>query len=144
VPSYFDSSPSYLISALGNRLSVLAARNVRRQLGLSLMEWRVLALLAVEPGATPGRIVEFSAVNKSVVSRAVNALLKRGLITRAAAPDHGLRTHLHLTHDGQALHDRGLDARLAAEEMLLDGLPAPERDRLVRVLRRLMDNLEGA
>ncbi len=142
--TYFDSSPSYLISALGNRLSVLAARNLRRQLGLSLMEWRVLALLAVEPGATPGRVVEFSAVNKSVVSRAVNSLLKRGLITRAPAPDHGLRTHLDLTPAGQALHDRGIGSRLAAEQTLLNGLPAPERDRLVQVLKRLMGNLERA
>jgi DNA-binding MarR family transcriptional regulator len=144
VTTYFDSSPSYLIAALGNRLSVLAARNVRRQLGLSLMEWRALALLAVEPGATPGRIVDFSAVNKSVVSRAVNALLKRGLITRAAAPDHGLRTHLFLTAEGQAMHDAGVGARLKAEETLLNGLPATERERLVKVLKQLMGNLEGA
>jgi DNA-binding MarR family transcriptional regulator len=142
--SYFDSSPSYLISALGNRLSVLAARNVRRQLGLSLMEWRVLALLAVEPGATPGRIVEVSAVNKSVVSRAVNALLKRDLITRCAALDHGLRTHLHLTDEGQALHDRGLGARVKAEEVLLGDLPPDDRDRLVQTLKRLMGNLDRA
>jgi DNA-binding MarR family transcriptional regulator len=142
--SYFDSSPSYLISALGNRLSVLAARNVRRQLGLSLMEWRVLAVLAVEPGATPGRIVEFSAVNKSVVSRAANGLLRRGLITRCAAPDHGLRTHLYLTPEGHALHDRGLGARLKAEELLLNGLPADQRDQLVELLKQLMGNLDHA
>ena len=142
--SYFDSSPSYLISALGNRLSVLAARNVRRQLGLSLMEWRVLAVLAVEPGATPGRIVEFSAVNKSVVSRAANSLLLRGLITRCAAPDHGLRTHLYLTPEGRVLHDRGLAARVKAEELLLNGLPADQRDRLVELLKQLMGNLDHA
>jgi DNA-binding MarR family transcriptional regulator len=142
--TYFDSSPSYLISALGNRLSVLAARNVRRLLGLTLMEWRVLAVLAVEPGATPGRIIEFSAVNKSVVSRAVNSLLKRGLITRSAAPDHGLRTHLYLTGEGQALHDRGVGARQKAEETLLNGLPAAERDKLIKVLKQLMDNLGAA
>jgi DNA-binding MarR family transcriptional regulator len=140
--TYFDSSPSYLISALGNRLSVLAARNLRRQLGLSLMEWRVLAVLAVEPGASPGRIVAFSAVNKSVVSRAVNALIKRGLIVRAAAPDHGLRTHLYLTAEGRALHDRGVGARMEAERTLLKGLPAQERGRLVQVLKQLMGNLD--
>lgn len=142
--SYFDSSPSYLISALGNRLSVLAARNLRRQLGLSLMEWRVLAVLAVEPGATPGRMVEFSAVNKSVVSRAVASLLKRGLVTRASAPDHGLRTHLYLTDEGQKIHDRGIGSRLHAEEVLLAGLPPADRERLVQVLKQLMGNLDGA
>jgi len=138
----FDSSPSYLISALGNKLSVQAARNLRRQLGLSLMEWRVLAVLAVEPGAAPGRIIEFAAVNKSVVSRAVNSLLGRGLIDRAPAPNHGLRTHLRLTDKGWGVHDDGIAARLEAEERLLAGLPAAERDRLVKLLKTLMGNVE--
>jgi DNA-binding MarR family transcriptional regulator len=139
----FDSSPSYLIAALGNRLSVLAARNLRRQLGLALMEWRVLAVLAVEPGASPGRIVEFAGVNKSVVSRAVNALLKRGLIARAPLPGHGLKTLLSLTAEGRAVHDRGIGARQAAEQTLLQGLSPAEHEALVKVLKRMMGNLDG-
>ena len=139
----FDSSPSYLISALGNKLGVQAARNLRRQLGLSLMEWRVLAVLAVEPGAPPGRIVEFAGVNKSVVSRAVGSLMSRGLIDRAPAPDHGLRTHLHLTQQGWSVHDNGIVARLEAEKRLRKGLAPAERDRLVKLLKTLMGNLDG-
>lgn len=139
----FGSSPSYMIAALGNTLQVQAARNLRRQLGLSLMEWRVLAVLAVEPGATPGRIEKFAAVNKSVVSRAVNALIRRGLIDRAPSPDHGLRTHLRLTDQGWAVHDKGIVARLEAEERLLQGLAPAEREGLLRLLRTMTANVEG-
>jgi DNA-binding MarR family transcriptional regulator len=140
----FDTSPSYMIAALGNTLSVQAARNLRRQLGLSLMEWRVLAVLAAEPGASPGRIVEFAAVNKSVVSRAVNSLLKRGLVDRAPSPDHGLRTHLRLTDAGWAIHDEGIVARLQAEERLLQGVSPAEREQLLKLLKALMGNVEGS
>ena len=138
----FDTSASYLICALGNTIGVLAARNLKKLVGLSLMEWRVLAILAVEPGATPGRVIAFTKVNKSVVSRAVNALLQKGLIAREASPDHGLRTHLHLTEAGHLVHDRGIGSRLKAEEQLLANLSLDDRDRLVQTLRRLTRNLD--
>ena len=140
----FDASASYLICALGNTIGVLAARNLKKLVGLSLMEWRVLAILAAEPGATPGRVIAFTKVNKSVVSRAVNALLQKGLIARESAPDHGLRTHLHLTEAGHVVHDRGIGSRLKAEEQLLADLGPDDRDRLVQALRQLTRNIDRA
>ena len=70
----FDRSVSYLLTALANKLCMGASRRQRRILDVGLMEWRVLALLAVEPGASPGRIAEVAGVDKSVVSRAVTSL----------------------------------------------------------------------
>ena len=140
----FDFSPSYLICALGNKIAVIAARNLKKQLGLSLMEWRVLDILAAEPGATPGRVIEFTGVNKSVVSRAVNALMRKGLIARAQAPDHGLRTHLYLTEPGHGVHSRCIGSRLQAEEQLLSHLSQADRARLVQTLKQLTRNLDEA
>ncbi len=137
----FDSSPSYLVCALANKITVMAARDLRQLLGISVMEWRVMAILAVEPGATPGRVIEFTGVNKSVVSRAVNTLVKRGLVRRELAPDHGLRTHLSLTPAGHDVHDEGIGSQLKAEEKLMDGVSAEDRARLVHNLRRLTGNL---
>ena len=137
----FDSSPSFLISAIGNKLAVIAARNLRKLVGLSLMEWKVLAVLGAEPAAPPGRIIEVSGVNKAAVSRAITALERRGLVTRAPAPGHGLRTQLYLTPAGQAVHDRGIGARIEAEERLLSGLSPADRVRLVETLRRITLNL---
>jgi DNA-binding MarR family transcriptional regulator len=138
----FEASPSFLICALGNRIAVKAERNIRKTFDLSLMEWRVLSVLAVEPSAPPGRIVAVSGVNKAAVSRAVNSLEQRGLLKRESAPDHGLRTHLFLTRAGQTLHKRGNGQRLHAEEQLLAGLSKTQRSQLSELLRRLMRNLD--
>ncbi|MEO6340340.1 MAG: MarR family winged helix-turn-helix transcriptional regulator [Caulobacteraceae bacterium] len=140
----FEASASYLICAIGNKIGVVATRNLRKLVGLSLMEWRVLAILAAEPGATPGRVIAFTGVNKSVVSRAVNLLLNKGLVAREAAPDHGLRTHLHLTEAGHVVHDRGIGSRLSAEEQLLSHLSPADRERLVQTLKQLTQNLDKA
>jgi DNA-binding MarR family transcriptional regulator len=138
----FEASPSFLICALGNRIDVSAERQLRKALNISLMEWRVLAVLAVEPAAPPGRIISVSGVHKAAVSRAVNALEKRGLLKRAPAPDHGLRTNLFLTAAGRALYRRGIGERHCTEEDLLNGLTEKDRKHLIEMLQSLMRNCD--
>lgn len=139
----FEASPSFLITALGNKLSVAAERELREVLDLALMEWKVLAVLAVEPSAPPSRIVEVSGVNKAAVSRAVNSLEARGLLRRTLAPDHGLRTNLFLTSSGQALYKRGTHLKAHAEDELLAGVSRADRVRLNELLRHVMRNLDA-
>jgi DNA-binding MarR family transcriptional regulator len=139
----FEASPSFLICALGNRIDVSAERHLRKALNISLMEWRVLEVLAVEPAAPPGRIISVSGVHKAAVSRAVNALEQRGLLTRAPAPDHGLRTNLFLTAAGRALYRRGIGERQRAEEDLLTGLTEKDRKHLIKTLQGLMRNYDN-
>ena len=140
----FEASPSFLIMALGNKLSVSAERNLRKTLDLSLMEWRVLAVLAVEPAAPPGRIIAIAGVNKAAVSRAVNSLEQRKLLRRVAAANHGLRTHLFLTAAGLRLHKRGEGARMRAESQLTQGMTASERGQLISLLKKIMRNFDRA
>ena len=138
----FEASTTFLICTLGNRLNVIAERVLRRVLNLSVMEWRVLTVLAVEPAAPPGRIVAIAGVNKAAVSRAVNSLERRGLLMRQPSPEHRLRTQLYLTDAGREMHDRGTNERLHSEDELLRGLSKPERERLLQNLRLLHRNLD--
>jgi DNA-binding MarR family transcriptional regulator len=139
----FQTSPSFLITAMGNKLTLSAERTLRRKLDVSLMEWRVLAVLAIEPAAPPGRIIGLVGVNKAAVSRAVNSLEQRGLVRRVGAKDHGLRTHLYLTRRGFAFHARGEVARHVAEAALMRGLSPRDRNRLLAFLNCLMENADG-
>jgi DNA-binding MarR family transcriptional regulator len=138
----FEASITFLIFTLGNRLSVTAERVLRRVLDLSLMEWRVLTVLAVEPAAPPGRIVAVAGVNKAAVSRAVNSLERRGLLRRVPAPGHRLRTQLFLTESGRQMHARGTNERLHSEDEVLAGLSAADREHLLQSLRRMLRNLD--
>ncbi len=136
----FDTSVAFLLTSLANKLSIAASRRLRRELDVGLMEWRVLVLLAVEDQATPARIAQVAGVDKSVVSRAVSGLERRGLITVSSEPA-SRQTRLGLTSAGQALHDRGIVGSRQAEAELLDGVPEGDRELLRALLRRLIGNL---
>ena len=138
----FEASPSFLICSLANRINVIAERSVRQRLDLSLMEWRVLVVLAVEPAAPPGRIVAIASVNKAAVSRAVNSLERRGLLERKARAPNSRRRLLYLTQAGLDLHDQGSSSRVQFEEQLLMDLSATEREQFHRLLKLVLHNLD--
>ena len=137
----FEHGIPFLVAALGNKLSAIASRGVRRNLGIGLMEWRILALLAVEAEATPARIGQVAGVDKSVVSRAVGSMQQRGLITIAADASAGRQTRLALTAEGRGMHERGIAMAYERNDALLDGFTADERAQLAELLRRANANL---
>ena len=118
-----------------------ASRRFRQTMDIGVMEWRVLALLAVEAQASPARVGEVAGVDKSVVSRAVTSLERKHLVKVAVSQTGGRQTQLTLTPAGQTLHDRGIVGALAGEAAMLEGFSADEQRQLVDFLKRLTANV---
>jgi DNA-binding MarR family transcriptional regulator len=137
----FDTDTTFLIVALANKLSASATQTYMRHFGVGVMEWRVLAMVAVYPGVNAKRISEVSGVDKSSISRAANTLVRRGYLV--ATEDHSdNRRSLHvLTKAGYALHNRIYGATIARTRRLLTGFSDREQQQLQKYLHRLTANL---
>lgn len=137
----FERGIPFLVAALGNKLSAIASTDVRRELGVGLMEWRILALLAAEKDATPARVGQVAGVDKSVVSRAATSLERRGMITIAPEASASRQTRFTMTPEGAAVHLRGVDLAYRRNDDLLHGFTPEERKQLSELLRRATANL---
>ncbi|MCB2026951.1 MAG: MarR family transcriptional regulator, partial [Ottowia sp.] len=69
----------YVLNNLAERVSAGMAGIYADEFELSIPEWRVLANLAEHGTLNARQIVEFTTMEKSKVSRAVNNLSRRGL-----------------------------------------------------------------
>lgn len=128
---------AYRLAVLSNRLTLWSARVYRREFGISVLEWRVLAILA-ELGPSLARdIAEFSVLDKSNVSRAVSRLTARGLVEQAGHPVDGRSRILTLTAKGKALHRRIAARSRQREDALFEGFSPVERSDLAALLERL-------
>ncbi|HEY5409805.1 MAG TPA: winged helix DNA-binding protein, partial [Caulobacteraceae bacterium] len=105
---------------------------------------RVLALAAMRPGVSAAEISQMSGVDKSPVSRAVQALIGRGLMQAKGDSGDNRRMLLSLTAPGEALHDRVIQVSLERDEQILNGLSAAERVTLFQLFGRLAANLAVA
>jgi DNA-binding MarR family transcriptional regulator len=129
------------ITFIANKLSNSATVFYQRNFGVNVTEWRIMSLLAIEPGIPASRICSVIGFDKGPVSRNLAMLQKRGLVVIRAAPDDG-RTHaISLTARGRTVHDKVIIAALDRERRLLSCLKKDEREVLVDLLRRLHENL---
>lgn len=129
----------FRLSVLSNRISQAVARVYQHQYGLSITQWRVLAVLGRFPGLAAREVAERTSMDKVAVSRAIASLLDRGLLARAWASDDKRRSKLALTPSGLAIHADVTRHALACEARLLAALDEPQRE----ALSDLLDRLEG-
>ena len=126
----------YRLSIASNAVSDRIAQAYRARFGLSVPEWRLIAVVAEYGSATQAALVGATQMDRMTVSRAATALMQRGLLQRAPAGDR--RTlELRLTADGEALHAEIAPLALAMEEQLLQGFSRDERRQFLELLQRI-------
>jgi len=134
-----DDYLPFRLSVASNGVSRLIARAYEDRFGLSIPQWRLMALLAEGP-LSQQAVVARSAMDKVTVSRAAQGLVTRHLIARSASTSDGRSHNLTLTETGRRLHGEIAPLALAYEAALLTGLAPAE----VAQLKRLLNRLEAA
>lgn len=77
-----------------------------RECGVSLKDLRVLRFVALEPGLVQGRLANLCYLEKTLTSKMVTALVKRGLMRRKIGAEDARQIRLYLTAHGQRIVDR--------------------------------------
>lgn len=130
-----------LVRDLGGFLKFLLVRTGRdfyafvEELELSVTQMRMLQFLssAVE-GASLKQIAEELELSLAAVSRAVDSLVRRGLVTRSEnAQDRRLKT-VRVTDEALELVDRAIALRIAGFEEFVSSLTPRERSRLAAAI----------
>lgn len=127
----------YRLSVLSNRISQGIASTYDQRFGLSVTEWRVIAILGRYPGISATEVARRSAMDKVAISRAVRTLLESGRLRREDSTRDRRAKHLWLSKAGQSVYNRIVPLALDYEQRLVDALSDDERRALDRILVRL-------
>lgn len=127
----------YRLSVLSNTLSQAIARVYDKRFGLSVTEWRAMAVLGHRADLSGREVAERTAMDKVAVSRAIARLLAKGLIERGTAANDKRRSVLRLSEEGWKIYDQVAPLALEHEQRLLSHLSMEEREWLARILDTL-------
>jgi DNA-binding MarR family transcriptional regulator len=133
-------APAYL-TFVANKLGRGASRNYLKVFDVGVETWRCLVLLAIHGSITAQRLSQILGMDKAAVSRCFKGMQAKKLITMGLHAADGRVRIATLTPAGRALHDRIRDMALERERALLSVLNESERDTLLRLLKRLHENL---
>jgi DNA-binding MarR family transcriptional regulator len=129
----------YRLSVLTNIVSMSIADAYEREFGLTIPQWRVLAVLARYPDLSAIEVAERTAMDKVAVSRAVQGLLAARRLVRTYDAGDRRRSRLRLSSAGQSVYMRVAPLALGYEKKLLDALSPTDRKALDRLVGRLID-----
>jgi DNA-binding MarR family transcriptional regulator len=119
---------SYRLHVVANLLSRGAELRYRREFGVSLWEWRTIALLGGARGALSlNELARAAGIDKSQMSRVVSGLAARRLVLRAIDANDGRGVRLTLTRAGRKLYEGLIRAAAERNDAFLDCLSGKER-----------------
>lgn len=127
----------YRLSVTSNVVSDVISTAYEALFGLSIPEWRVVAVVAEQDGITQQGICIATRMDKVMVSRATIALVDRGLIVRAPNRADRRSRLLALTDAGRRLYADVAPKAIEFEERIFSSFPADELDRFMAMLRAI-------
>ncbi|MBM3354376.1 MAG: MarR family transcriptional regulator [Betaproteobacteria bacterium] len=129
---------SYRVHRVANLLSRGAEMRYRREFGVSLLEWRTVALLGGAPEPLSlNDLARAAGVDKSQMSRVVSGLSARRLLLRAEDKADGRGVKLRLSRAGRRIYDGLIAAAAERNDALLGCLSARQRACFDTVLEKL-------
>ena len=136
-PFKLEDFMPYRLSVTANRVQRLFGRHYAQAYGLSIPEWRVLAIVGRFDTLSPSAVGEHAAMDKVKVSRAAASLVARGLLRQNHDPLDGRARLLRLTRRGQAVYEGMVPLACALESNLAEGLSRAEWNMLLKLLVKL-------
>lgn len=127
----------YRFNRLADRISGELEQMYAARYRLNVAQWRILAWLSHCGELSASRICETTRMDKARVSRAVQALEARGLISRRPSSRDQRLQELRLTEAGEALLGELIPEARAWEAELVAPLTAGERRDLCRIMGKL-------
>ncbi|HEY5828741.1 MAG: MarR family winged helix-turn-helix transcriptional regulator [Hyphomicrobiaceae bacterium] len=122
---------------LSNTLGLYSSRRYRSQFGVTLPEWRVLSIIALQRTTSARDISLTLATDKAWVGLTVQKLERRGFVRRVSDKRDARRTLVSLTKQGQQVHDAIMLNALRRQKRLLSKLTDDNAQSLIASLDQL-------
>jgi DNA-binding MarR family transcriptional regulator len=133
----------YLVNRVGTVIAEQFGADALARHGLSIAEWRVLAVLASNGGQRQIDLADLTSIEASTLSRLVSRLVRMGLVTRTRSANSNREVVVKLAAKGQTLVARLIPIARDYEAAAIAGITASELASLKRLLRRMYGNMKS-
>ncbi|HXQ11555.1 MAG TPA: MarR family transcriptional regulator [Caulobacteraceae bacterium] len=112
-----------------------------RPLGLNVARYRALSVIARLEPLGMSELADFSAVDRTTMTRTVDQLVAGGLVSRETPPTDRRQVLLRVTPDGRTANQQALRAVYRVNRRALDGIEEEDQRRFARLQQAMLSNL---
>lgn len=141
-PFDLGSLLGYRLLRLSSSIGALADREAGEAAGLSLPEYRVLAVLSGHGAMGVVAMQQAMRIDKAWISRTLARLAVKGLVVSRPDPRDARRTVFRLTAAGKRAAELLIARALERQRRILRGLQPREVEQLMDLLARIQRNVD--
>lgn len=140
-----EDSIAHSFTVVVNRVSQMLEKMYSDRYGLTVVGWRLLAIIYNHSPLSAKGLAEFSAMDQVSISRALEQLVGKKLVSRRTDPADRRRVVLRLTKKGEAVYNDIVPLSYAADRALISALPEADavalRDMVGKLVRRSAETM---
>src|ERR1700687_622645 len=133
----------YLVNRVRTIIAEQFGADALARHGLSIAEWRVLAVLASNGGQRQIDLADLTSIEASTLSRLVSRLVRMGIVTRTRSANSKREGVVKLSAKGTTLVGRLIPIARGYEAAAIAGITPSELAALKRCLRRMYGNMKS-
>ena len=135
-----DNFAPYLMNRIMGRYNAALSAEMAA-LGLTTPQMRSLAVLSVTDGILIRELAVYAVVQQSTLSRALDALVRDGLVRRETDANDSRATRVYLTDQGREAYARLWPHMAQAYEAMFKGIGSEEKAAFVATLQTMLRNI---
>ncbi len=136
----FDEYLFYLLTQVANRRNRDFAPALKA-IGLSLAEWRAMSVINRLDACLMSELSEFTTVDRTTLTRTVDQLVRRDLVSRHVSAQDRRQVVVALTAQGERCFAQAVDALKSYNLHVLNGLTDTDTRTLRALLQRVLKNI---
>lgn len=136
-----DHHVGFLVQQISHLVVQLHNEKLEKE-GVTSSQERLLTLLYINNGATQSELQQDLLIKPSSVTKLVDVLEQKGLVTRVADSKDARVKIIHLTEKGQLMEAKLWDIKKQMEERISTGLAEQQQRELVELLKTVRKNVQ--
>ena len=133
---------NFKINLLSNRISRVVSGAYSNSYDIGIIDWRAIVAIRHFGPVTASEISDKGNLDKGSLSRAIEQLVARGLVSKSLSKDDRRRSILELTEAGEGLYNEIAPLALERQQALLSVLETEEHAQLVRLVDRVIEQAD--
>lgn len=133
---------SFVVNSTGRALNNKLARAFAKAgFDITVEQWEILVVLWKRDGQCQHELATFTSKDRPSVTRILDNMEKRGLLTRTPSKEDRRNKHINLTAKGKELHDPLMKIANHFGKTFLKGLDEKEVEATKALLKRIQASL---
>lgn len=137
----FETSVGFIVNSTAKAFQKALDLELRKNVGVTLGQWRVVAILVLQPGLTQKEIADKVGIEGATLVPAIDKMEKDGLLKRKPDSKDRRVNRIYLTQKADSLWNVMTECALRIRKVSTKDIPEDQLKTTLGILRKISKNL---